>query len=121
MTQPGRKLLTVGVVCVAVLLAVLIPTYRHFMRKNREAILQANLLSLREVIGQYTADKKKAPQALQDLVDAGYYRKELPWHPLTGRHDTWAPHYDSTSQSGITDVHTGAMGMSTAGTPYNTW
>jgi general secretion pathway protein G len=121
MTQPKRKVITVGVVCLAVLLAVLIPAYGHFMRKNREAILQTNLLSLRQVIRQYTADKNEAPQSLQDLVDAGYYRQELPWDPLTDRHDTWIPQYDSISKSRITDVHSGAMGVSTAGTPYNAW
>jgi general secretion pathway protein G len=85
-----------------------------------------NLHSMREVIDQYTADKKKAPQALQDLVDAGYFR-ELPWDPMTDSNTTWQASYDTAlsspdqTDSGISDVHSGASGVGTDGSPYNTW
>jgi len=112
---------------IAILVGISIPIYQAVILRSREATLKSNLHSMREVIDQYTADKKKAPQALQDLVDAGYYRKELPWDPMTDRHDTWIPDFDTSlsspdqTESGISDVHSGATGMSTAGTPYNTW
>jgi general secretion pathway protein G len=112
---------------IAILVGVSIPIYKAVILRSRESVLKSNLHSMRSVIDQYTADKKKAPQALQDLVDAGYYRKELPWDPITDRHDTWIPDFDTSvasadqTESGITDVHSGATGTSTMGTPYNTW
>ena len=64
---------------IAILVGISIPIYKAVILRSREAVLKSNLHSLREVIDQYTADKKKAPQSLQDLVEAGDYRKELPW------------------------------------------
>jgi len=112
---------------IAVLVGLSIPIYNALILRSRESVLKANLHSLRNVIDQYTADKKKAPQALQDLVDAGYFRKELPLDPITDRRDSWIPDYDTTvasadqTDSGITDIHSGATGTSTMGTNYNTW
>ena len=73
---------------IAILVGIAIPIYRTLILRSRESTLKVNLHSLREVIDQYTADKKKAPQTLQDLVDAGYFR-EMPLDPMTGHRDTW--------------------------------
>jgi len=71
---------------IAILVAIAIPVYKTMILSSREKVLKANLHSLRGVIDQYTADKKKAPQTLQDLVDAGYFRKDgLPLDPITGQ------------------------------------
>ena len=51
-------------------------------------MLKNNLFTLRQVIDEYTYDKKKAPQSLQDLVAAGYLR-DIPIDPITNRIDTW--------------------------------
>ena len=112
---------------IAILVGISIPIYKAVVLRSHEAVLKSNLHSIREIIDQYTADKKKAPQALQDLVDGGYFRKELPLDPITNSHDTWVPDFDTSltspdqTESGITDVHSGATGTSTAGTTYNTW
>ena len=112
---------------IAILVGISIPIYKAVILRSREAVLKSNLHSMREVIDQYTADKKKAPQALQDLVDGGYYRKELPWDPITDRHDTWIPDFDTSvasadqTETGINNVHSGATGNGTDGTPYSTW
>jgi general secretion pathway protein G len=112
---------------IAILVGISIPIYQAVILRSRESVLKSNLHSMREVIDQYTADKKKAPQSLQDLVDAGYYRKELPWDPMTDSHDSWIPDFDTSvasadqTESGITDVHSGSNSTSTQGTPYNTW
>lgn len=112
---------------IAILVGISIPIYKAVIIRSRESVLKSNLHSMREVIDQYTADKKKAPQSLQDLVDGGYYRKELPIDPITNSHDTWIPDFDQSvatpdqTESGITDVHSGASGVSTEGTNYNTW
>jgi len=72
---------------IAILSAIAVPMYRATVRNARETILKDNLHTLRRVIDQYTADKKKAPQSLQDLVDAGYF-KELPVDPITNSNST---------------------------------
>ena len=77
-------------------------------------VLRQNLFTLRSVISQYTLDKQKAPQALEDLISAGYL-KQLPKDPITQQSDTWVPVQEddtlsSTDQQegGIDDVHSGS-------------
>jgi general secretion pathway protein G len=112
---------------IAVLVGIAVPIYKTMILRARESTLKVNLHSLREVIDQYTADKKKAPQTLQDLVDAGYFRKDgLPLDPITGQR-TWREDFDSSvstvdqTETGITDVHSLSTEMSTEGTTYDTW
>ncbi len=118
--------LMIVITIIAILSAIAVPMYRATVRNARETILKDNLHTLRRVIDQYTADKKKAPQSLQDLVDAGYF-KELPVDPITNSNSTWQPVNDTAvtapdqTESGIMDVHSGAPGVSSEGTPYNTW
>jgi len=89
-------------------------------------VLRDNLREMRRVIDQFTADKKKAPQTLQDLVDAGYFR-QLPIDPITNSNSTWETVADTAvaspeqTEGGIADVHSGSTAISTEGTPYNTW
>jgi|SRR5579883_745438 len=111
---------------IAILAAIAVPMYRASVRNAQETVLRDNLITMRRVIDQFTADKKKAPQSLQDLVDAGYF-KQLPTDPITKSNSTWQPVTDTSvsspdqTDSGITDVHSGATGVSSEGTPYNTW
>ena len=111
---------------IAILVGISIPIYKAVILRSRESVLKSNLHSMREVIDQYTADKKKAPQSLQDLVDAGYFR-QLPVDPITNSNSSWEPTSDSAvaspeqTDSGITDVHSGSSGISSEGTPYSTW
>jgi general secretion pathway protein G len=118
--------LMIVITIIAILAAIAVPMYRATVRNARETILKDNLHTLRRVIDQYTADKKKAPQALQDLVDAGYF-KELPVDPITNSNSTWQPVNDTAvtspdqTEAGIMDVHSGATGVSSEGTAYNTW
>jgi general secretion pathway protein G len=111
---------------IAVLVSIAVPMYRALILRSRESTLKVNLHSLREVIDQYTADKKKAPQTLQDLIEGGYFR-ELPLDPMTGHRDTWTTDFDTSvsvsdqTETGITNVHSGSTGTSTEGTIYNTW
>jgi general secretion pathway protein G len=81
---------------------------------------------MRDQIDNYTMDKEKAPQSLQDLVDAGYLRK-IPVDPFTGSADTWQVESSDTLQSldqtepGITDVHSGSNLTGSDGTAYSSW
>ena len=111
---------------IAILGAIAIPMYRSVVLQAKETVLRDNLRELRKVIDQYTADKKKSPQSLQDLVDAGYFR-QLPEDPITGSNQTWEAVTDTSvaapdqTETGIGDVHSGSTRISSEGTPYNTW
>lgn len=112
---------------IAILVGIAIPVYKTMILSAREKTLKANLYKIRSVIDQYTADKKKAPQTLQDLVDAGYFRKDsLPLDPITGQR-TWREDFDTSvsspdqTETGITDVHSLSTLVSSEGTTYDTW
>jgi len=118
--------LMIVIMIIAILAAIAVPVYKASVRNARETVLRDNLITLRRVIDQYTADKKKAPQSLQDLVDAGYF-KQLPVDPITNSNSTWQPVMDTAvsspdqTDSGVSDVHSGAPGVGSDGTAYNTW
>src|SRR5438128_8532205 len=117
--------LMIVITIIAILGAVAIPMYRAVVLNAKETVLKDNLREMRRVIDQYTADKKKAPQSLQDLVDAGYFR-QLPIDPITKSNSTWETATDTAvaapdqTESGIVDVHSGSAAISSEGTPYNT-
>ena len=118
--------LMIVITIIAILAAISIPMYKAVVLNAKETVLKDNLRDLRRVIDQYTADKKKAPQALQDLVDAGYFRR-LPVDPITNSDSSWETVADTAvsspdqTDSGIVDVHSGSSRISSEGTPYNTW
>src|SRR5204862_3699118 len=117
--------LMIVITIIAILGAISIPMYKAVVLHAKETVLKDNLRELRRVIDQYTADKKKAPTTLQDLVDAGYFR-QLPLDPITQSNSTWEPVTDTAvaspdqSDSGIVDLHSGSTAISSEGTIYNT-
>ncbi len=68
---------------ISILLATAVPMYQKSLVRTKESLLKNNLFTLRTVIDEYTFDKQKAPQTLQDLVDQGYLRG-VPLDPMTG-------------------------------------
>ena len=84
-----------------------------------------DLFELRNLIYQYTLDKQKAPQALDDLVSAGYI-KVIPKDPMTGEAN-WEPQQEDVlltvdqQDPGIDDVHSASTATSSDGTAYSTW
>ena len=117
----------VVITIIFMLLSIAIPNYRTSIIRSRESVLREHLFTLRSLIDQYTLDKKKGPQSLEDLVQEGYLR-ELPVDPITNSKSTWQTESDSgalfagdQTESGIIDVHSGAPGNSLDGTPYSTW
>lgn len=126
--QRGFTLIELMVVIsiIVILMSVAIPRYQASILRARETVLRDDLYTLRSVIDQYTLDKQKAPQSLQDLVDGGYL-KQLPKDPFTSSRDSWVPITDDSiqspdqSQPGIIDVHSGSEQTSSEGTAYSTW
>lgn len=118
--------LMIVMVIIGLLAAIAVPMYVQSVRHAREAVLKEDLRVLRAAIDSYTVDKQKAPQSLDDLVQSGYI-KTMPVDPFTHRSDTWIPAQDDTLQtldqteSGITDVHSGAAGAAADGTSYSSW
>jgi general secretion pathway protein G len=126
--EAGFTLLELMIVMVVIglLAAIAIPSYTNNVRNAKEAVLKEDLHTMRVAIDSYTVDKQKAPQTLDDLVQAGYL-KTMPVDPFTRRSDSWVPvQSDSLSsldqtQSGIDDVHSGAGLNASDGTSYASW
>lgn len=95
-----RKLLSL----LALLSVAILAGCHEVDRIRRETVLQANLHTVRDVLGQYRQDRGRYPERLEDLVEAGYLRS-LPPDPFTESRDTWKPVY--AQQGGIVDVHPG--------------
>ena len=68
---------------VVILVGIAVPLYQRSVLRAKESILKNNLFTMRTVIDEYTYDKQKAPQSLQDLVTEGYLR-DVPMDPMTG-------------------------------------
>jgi general secretion pathway protein G len=112
---------------ITILVSVALPAYNQSIWRARESVLKQNLFAIRSVISQYTLDKQKAPQSLEDLVSAGYF-KQIPNDPMTSRNDTWTVEEETDTimtadqqEPGIYDVHSGSTATGSDGTAYNTW
>ena len=118
--------LIVVITIVVILITMAIPIYNNTIKRSKETVLKQNLFTLRTVIDNYTFDKQKAPQSLQELVTEGYLRT-VPNDPMTGSNQTWRTIQEDAVQSvnqtepGIFDVKSGSDKMGLDGTPYAEW
>ncbi|MBL8240639.1 MAG: type II secretion system protein [Bryobacterales bacterium] len=118
--------LMVSMAIVLVVISVAVPLYQKSIIRARESVLRQNLFSLRTVIDEYTYDKQKAPQQLEDLVREGYLR-QMPLDPIVGNNTSWktimedASASASQSEPGIFDVRSSSEKTSLEGTPYSEW
>ena len=111
-----------------ILISIAVPQYRESVRRARESVLRQDLYDMRKLISEYTLDKQKSPQALEDLVQAGYL-KPMPKDPMTGQPDWQVEQCDDSTimspdeqdQGGICDVHSSSALAGTDGTAYSTW
>jgi general secretion pathway protein G len=111
---------------IAILISIAIPVYNRAITRARESVLKNNLFTMRTVIDEYTYDKGKAPQNIQDLVSEGYLRI-IPVDPMTGSSDSWKVIMEDAltavnqTEPGIFDVRSGSDKTSLEGTPYAEW
>ena len=134
-TNRGKKLgeggftlveLMIVMAIIMILATIAIPIYVRTLQRAKEATLREDLHTMRTAIDSYTIDKEKAPDALDDLVQAGYL-KSIPVDPITSSSETWITSQSDTmtdlneTQGGMDDVHSGSQGLASDGTSYNTW
>jgi len=118
--------LMVVVTIIVILISMAIPIYQKSIIRAKESVLANNLFTLRTVIDNYTYDKEKAPQSLQDLVSDGYL-KDVPVDPMTGDNSSWKIVMEDASQAldqsepGIFDVHSGSDKKALDGSSYSDW
>jgi len=109
---------------IIILAAVALPQYQKTIMHARETVLRDDLFRMRSLIDQYSADKGKLPQSLDDLVSSGYMR-EVPTDPITEQKDwnivTGDDPYSTEGGSGVIDIHSSSSEVSTEGTPYGEW
>jgi len=111
---------------IVILMGFAAPRYQSAVLRARESVLRQDLYVMRSAIDQYTLDKKRAPQGLQELVEAGYL-KVIPKDPITDSTETWQLVNEDTTMSvdqtqpGVSDVKSGAQGTSSEGNPYSEW
>lgn len=89
-------------------------------RRSKETTLRQNLYTLRQAISQYTQDKKKAPQTLNDLVTGGYM-KSIPNDPFTNQPNWILEREDGSAAAGIADIHSASTLRATDGSAYSSW
>jgi len=127
-SQQGFTLIELMIVLtmIVILAGISIPAYQQSILRAKETTLRQDLYSLRNAIDQYTLDKAKAPQSLDDLVSAGYLRS-LPKDPFTNSETTWTTENEESTtaveqnEPGISNVHSGAEQSASDGSAYNTW
>ena len=110
---------------ILVLLAIAVPLYNRAILQAKEARLRSDLSTLNHVVQEYSQNKRRAPQTLDDLVQAGYL-KFIP-NDMTGKPDTWVTEPEEQdkawdpNQPGIGWVHSGSNEISSDGRPYSEW
>lgn len=117
--------LMIVIFIIMILASVAMPVYNQTVAQARESVLRSNLSTIRSVISQYTLDKQKAPQSLDELVTAGYLR-QIPLDPMT-RQPNWEVVQEDVmmavdqQEPGITDVHSASSQTASDGTAYSSW
>src|SRR6202795_1022853 len=128
-TGPSRGFTLIEMMIVVSLILILVsialPVYSRSILRAKESVLKQDLFTLRNVIDQYTLDKQKAPQALDDIVQAGYI-KQVPKDPFTNEANWTLDQEDAANavdqqEPGITDVHSSSNLTATDGTAYSSW
>ncbi len=117
---------------IGILLGIAIPIYNLHLVHAREAVLREDLSSLRQTIAQFTQDRQRAPDSLDELVSAGYL-SAVPKDPITHEAD-WQTvpeevflsdqtHSDigNVHGSSVGNVHSSSNQISSEGTLYSNW
>lgn len=117
--------MVIVIAIISILLSMAVANYQQSIQHARDATMRQNLFTLRQVIQEFTLDKQRAPQSLDEISQSGYL-KEIPADPCTNQKD-WAVVQEDVlmavdqNQPGINDVHSICPLRSSDGTPYSEW
>jgi len=122
--QRGFSLLElmIAMFIMIILLSVAVPVYERSVRHAKETVLKENLWQMRRAIDQFTADKGKLPQSLDELVESKYLH-ERPIDPISEKTE-WNeikgedPNSQETTE-GLKEVHSLAEGEDSDGMSYS--
>jgi general secretion pathway protein G len=120
-----RTLSAVALIGLIILAGLAVAWFQRSVIRTRETLLENNLHALRQTIGQYTHNNKKAPKTLRELVTEGYLRA-IPIDPITGK-DRWRVVMEDAQTSvnpaepGIVDVRSASDRRSSNGNSYSAW
>ena len=113
--------LMIAMFILIILLSVALPTYQRSVQHARETVLRENLWQMRRAIDQFSADKGKFPQSLDELVEAKYLR-ELPMDPILEKAEWKEVQGEDPSspdaEQGLKDVKSLAEGEDSEGKRY---
>lgn len=125
--EAGYTLIEIIIVMtiISILVSIAVPIYQKVVLRTKETVLRNNLFTIRTVIDEYTYDKQKGPQSLEDLVQAGYLR-QVPEDPIT-KSTNWKIVMEDAltsvnqTEPGIYNVFSASDKISLEGTPYAEW
>lgn len=117
--------MVIVIAIISILLSMAVANYTASLQRARDATMKQNLFTMRQMIQEFTLDKQRAPQSLDEISQAGYI-KEIPQDPCTHQKD-WAVVQEDVllavdqNQPGITDIHSVCPLRASDGTPYSEW
>jgi len=115
--------MVIVIAIISILLSMAVANYSKSIQAARDATMKQNLFTIRHVIQEFTLDKQRAPQSLDEIKEAGYL-KEIPVDPCTKLKDWRVDQEDvllavDQNQPGITDVHSVCPLRDSMGNPYS--
>ncbi len=116
--------LLIAMFILIILLTVAIPTYQRSIQHAREVVLKENLFQMRRAIEQYSSDKGRLPQNLDDLIE-GKYLREIPTDPISEKKE-WNEKKGSDPNSteneqGLVEVNSLSDGKDSEGNEYKSY
>ena len=106
---------------IAVLLTIAVPRYFKTLERSRETVLRQDLNVMREAIDKHFGDYGQYPDSLAALVERKYIRA-IPEDPIAKKTDAWQLVVsEDVDHPGIKDVHSGAEGNASDGSPFKLW
>lgn len=117
--------LMIVIVIIMILASVAATSYQRHVVQAREAVLHENVREINKAIQEYTLDKHQAPQSLDDLKAASYFR-EIPKDPMTNAADWDCDQEEPENaadpqQPGIASCYSHSTGTASSGEAYSSW
>jgi general secretion pathway protein G len=112
--------LMIAMFILIILLSVALPTFQYTVQHAKETVLKENIHQIEKQIDQFTADKGRLPQSLDELVEAKYLR-EKPVDPILEKaewEEVMGEDPSGEGKQGLIDVKSTADGEDSNGKSY---